>query len=53
MVSFWWLVVALMVGACAGILAIALMRMSGGLPETSSTVPDPSELRTINESFLM
>ena len=53
MVSFWWIVVALVVGACAGILTIALMRMSGGLPETSSTVPDPNELSMINESFLM
>ncbi|MEO6566186.1 MAG: hypothetical protein ABIO63_09140 [Casimicrobiaceae bacterium] len=53
MISFWWLAVALWVGACAGVLAMALMRMSGGLPETSSTVPDPNELRMINESFLM
>lgn len=53
MVSFWWLVVALMVGTCAGVLVMALMRMAGGLPETKSTALDPNELRMINESYLM
>jgi hypothetical protein len=53
MVSFWWLVVALVAGACGGILVMALMRMAGGLPEASSTVTDANELRMINESFLM
>jgi hypothetical protein len=40
MVSVWWLLVAFMAGGCAGILAIALMHMAGGLPEQSPQVPD-------------
>jgi len=41
MVSVWWLVVAFVGGGCTGVLMIALMRMSGGLPEQSTAnVPD-------------
>jgi len=41
MVSAWWLLVAFFGGGFAGVLAAALMRMSGGLPEPSaSSVPD-------------
>jgi len=40
MVSIWWLMVAFIGGGCAGVLALALMRMSGGLPEQSSYAPD-------------
>lgn len=53
MISFWWLVVALVVGTCAGVLLMALMRMAGGLPESSAAVTDSNELRMINESFLI
>jgi hypothetical protein len=40
MVSMWWLLVAFVGGGTAGILVMALMQMSGGLPEPSSYVPD-------------
>jgi hypothetical protein len=40
MVSIWWLMVAFIGGGCAGVLALALMRMSGELPEQSSYAPD-------------
>jgi F0F1-type ATP synthase assembly protein I len=53
MVSFWWVVVALVVGTCAGVLVVALMRMAGGLPEPSATETDADELRMVNEAFLM
>ena len=42
MVSIWWLLLAFVGGGCAGILVTALMRMSGGLPDQSSHVPDLS-----------
>jgi len=53
MVSIWWIVVALLVGTCTGVLAVALMRMSGGLSEPSATVTDSNELRMMKENFLM
>ncbi len=40
MVSIWWLLVAFVGGGTAGILVMALMQMSGGLPEQSSYAPD-------------
>lgn len=41
MVSAWWLIVAFMVGGGAGVLLVALMRMSGKHPEPSAAnVPD-------------
>ena len=40
MVSIWWVIVAFIGGGCLGILTIALMRMSGGLPERSQYAPD-------------
>jgi hypothetical protein len=40
MVSIWWVIVAFIGGGCLGILTIAMMRMSGGLPEQSQYVPD-------------
>jgi RsiW-degrading membrane proteinase PrsW (M82 family) len=40
MVSIWWLVATFFVGGCAGMLIIALMQMSGGLPNTSAPIPD-------------
>jgi hypothetical protein len=33
MVSFWWVVLAFFGGGCAAVLVVALMHMSGGLPE--------------------
>jgi len=35
MISVWWLLVAFVGGGCAGILLMALMRMSAELPEES------------------
>jgi hypothetical protein len=40
MVSFWCVLAALIGGGCAGVLVMALMQMSGGLPEQSAHVPD-------------
>jgi hypothetical protein len=41
MVSAWWLIVAFVGGGCMGVLMIALMRMSGGLPEqATANLPD-------------
>ncbi len=40
MVSIWWVMLGFMGGGCAGILIVALMRMSGGLPEPSPHIPD-------------
>ena len=38
--SFWWLVAAFMGGGFAGMLAMALMCMTAGLPKRSVQVPD-------------
>lgn len=38
--SFWWLAAAFIGGGCAGVLAMTLMCMSGGLPRRSANVPD-------------
>jgi hypothetical protein len=40
MVSFWWVLVAFIVGGCAGVLLMSLMQMAGGLPEQSAHAPD-------------
>ncbi len=40
MVSTWWLLVAFFVGGGAGVLAIALMQMAGGLPDDAQSIPD-------------
>jgi RsiW-degrading membrane proteinase PrsW (M82 family) len=40
MVSIWWLVATFLVGGCAGMLLIALMRMSGGVPEQPRNMPE-------------
>jgi hypothetical protein len=40
MVSFWWVLAAFIGGGCAGVLVMALMHMTGGLPEQSAHVPD-------------
>ena len=40
MVSAWWLLAAFFGGGCAGVLVVALMHMSGGLPEQAQYVPD-------------
>jgi hypothetical protein len=40
MVSFWWVVTAFFGGGCAAILVVALMHMSGGLPDQSAQRAD-------------
>jgi hypothetical protein len=40
MVSLWWVLAAFIGGGCAGFLVMALMQMSGGLPEQSAHAPD-------------
>jgi hypothetical protein len=40
MVSIWWLFATFVGGGCAGILLIALMQMSGGLPKKSTAIPE-------------
>ncbi len=40
MVSAWWLLVAFAGGGFAGVLLIALMHISGGLPDSSQNVPE-------------
>jgi hypothetical protein len=40
MVSAWWVLAAFLGGGMAGVLTMALMQMSGGLPEQSPDVPD-------------
>jgi hypothetical protein len=40
MVSIWWLLAAFIGGGTAGMFVMALMHMSGGLPERSHYVPD-------------
>ena len=40
MVSIWWLVATFVGGGCAGVLIIALMRMSGELPNKSTLIPE-------------
>jgi hypothetical protein len=42
MVSFWWVLAGFIGGGCLGLLVMALMQMSGGLPEQSAQVPDLS-----------
>jgi len=39
MVTFLWIVAAFVVGGCAGVLAMALMSMAGGLPKQSAHPP--------------
>jgi hypothetical protein len=39
MVTFLWIVVAFVVGGCAGVLVTALMWMAGGLPRQSAHPP--------------
>ena len=40
MLSMWWVIVAFLLGGCAGILVMALMRMAGGLPKQLAGAPD-------------
>ena len=40
MLSIWWLIVAFVIGGVAGVLVMALMQISGGLPEQSTHAPD-------------
>ena len=40
MVSVWWLLAAYVGGGLSGVLLVALMLMSGGLPEQSQSIPD-------------
>lgn len=44
MVSFWWVLVAFIGGGCAGVLVLALMDMTGGLPEQTVREADVQEL---------
>jgi hypothetical protein len=43
MVSFWWILAAL-IGGFAGVLVMSLMKMAGGLPEQSAHAPDLNEM---------
>jgi hypothetical protein len=45
MISVWWVLVAFVGGGCAGILVMALMRMSADLPEQSMHAPNPDRAR--------
>jgi hypothetical protein len=40
MVSTWWLIVAILGGASAGMLAMALMQIAGEISDQPSAVPD-------------
>jgi hypothetical protein len=40
MLSIWWVIGAFVIGGSAGALVMALMQMSGGLPEQSAHAPD-------------
>jgi purine-cytosine permease-like protein len=40
MLSMWWVIVAFLLGGCAGILVMALMHMAGGLPKQLAQAPD-------------
>jgi hypothetical protein len=40
MVSFWWVLAAFIGGGFAGVLAMSMMLMAGGLPEQSVHAPD-------------
>jgi hypothetical protein len=40
MVSVWWVIAAFWAGGCAGVLVMALIQISGGLPEQSAHAPD-------------
>jgi hypothetical protein len=39
MATFLWMLAAFVVGGCAGVLVMALMRMAGGLPKQSAHAP--------------
>lgn len=39
-ISMWWLLAAFIGGGSAGMILMALMCMSGGLPRQSTHVPD-------------
>ena len=36
MVSLWWVLVAFFGGGCVGVMLMALVHMSGGLPDQSA-----------------
>jgi hypothetical protein len=38
MVSAWWLLALFQIGGSAGVLVMALMRLSGSLPESSMRI---------------
>jgi purine-cytosine permease-like protein len=40
MLSMWWVIVAFLLGGCAGMLVMALMHMAGGLPKQLAHAPD-------------
>jgi hypothetical protein len=40
MLSMWWVIVAFLVGGCAGILVMAMMHVAGGLPKQLAHAPD-------------
>jgi uncharacterized protein involved in exopolysaccharide biosynthesis len=40
MLSMWWVIVAFLLGGCAGILVMALMHMASGLPKQLAQAPD-------------
>jgi hypothetical protein len=40
MISFWWVMAAFIAGGFGGVLVMALMYMSGGLPKQLERAPD-------------
>ena len=40
MISFWWVMAAFIAGGFGGVLVMALMYMSGGLPTQLERAPD-------------
>jgi hypothetical protein len=44
-VSFWWILAAFISGGWAGVLVVALMHMTGGLPAQSRHGAELNELR--------
>jgi hypothetical protein len=40
----WWVLVAFWAGGCAGVLVMALMQLTGGLPKQSTPASDLKEV---------
>ena len=48
MVSIWWLLVAFIAGGTLGILLMALLQFSGGLPESTSAQLPQAQVSDLN-----